>query len=303
MQTWLCLSGGNALGAFHAGAWGAIEAASLKVTRISGASIGAIVAALIAGSPPGRRVERLDAFLDELAQTPMPGIGRRGLVAGTMLLGQPALFAPSMPGLAEILPGMPPDNAVFHRRATRRLLLRHVDFDRLNGGEIEVTVTATDAQTGEARAFRNTDAPLTVDHLLASSALPVLFPPVTIDARPFFDAGLAENLPLRPLLDRGDDALILACDLYNPTGTLQPTMDGIADRAQELAFGCQTRHLLASLDTEGRRLRHIVLSDPDDDFAGKAFDYTRASLRRRAMLGQRLMAEALAQPIPAGGPD
>ncbi|MCO6364099.1 hypothetical protein GBO37_15890 [Paracoccus sp. 08] len=63
MQTWLCLSGGNALGAFHAGAWKAIQDAALNVTRISGASIGAIVAAVIAGNQPDRRVESLDRFL------------------------------------------------------------------------------------------------------------------------------------------------------------------------------------------------------------------------------------------------
>ena len=111
--------------------------------------------------------------------------------------------------------------------------------------------------------------------------------------RPFVDAGLSENLPLRPLLDRPDEALILACDLYNPVGALRQTMDGIADRAQELAFGCQSRHLLAALDLSGRQVRHIILSDPEDDFAGKAFDYSRASLRRRLHLGESQMAQAL----------
>ena len=107
------------------------------------------------------------------------------------------------------------------------------------------------------------------------------------------DAGLAENLPLRPLMDRRDDALILACDLYTAAGPLRQTMDGIADRAQEVAFGCQSRRTIAACDLTGRRFSHIILSDPDDDFAGKSFDYSRASLRRRAMLGHTLMAQAL----------
>lgn len=295
MGTWLCLSGGNALGPFHAGAWKAVQDAGLSVTRIAGASIGAIVAAVIAGNPPDRRAVRLDAFLDDIAQSALSERGRRRLVTGTLLFGNPALFSPSIPGLAEILPGMPPDRAVFHRNATRRLLEKHIDFDLLNAGDIEVTVTATDAETGEVIGFRNTTAPLTVDHLLASSALPVLFPPVTIETRHFFDAGLSENLPLRPLLDRPGDALILACDLYTPTGTLRHTMDGIADRAQELAFGCQSRHVIAGCALTGRRFRHVILSDPDDDFSGKALDYSRASLQRRAQLGRTLMATALSQ--------
>lgn len=295
MQTWICLSGGNALGAFHAGAWKAVQDAGLNVTRITGASIGAVVAAVIAGTPAHRRVERLDAFLDDIAQSALSEGGRRRLVTGTLLFGNPALFSPSLPGLAEILPGIPPDRAAFHRRATRRLLEKHVDFDLLNAGDIEVTVTAVDAETGLVHDFRNTVAPLTVDHLLASSALPVLFPPVSIGTQHFLDAGLSENLPLRPLLDRTDDALILACDLYNPVGALRQTMDGIADRAQELAFGCQSRHVIASCDLAHRRVRHIILSDPGDTFAGKAFDYSRASLQRRAQLGRTLMAQALSQ--------
>ena len=246
MQTWLCLSGGNALGAFHAGAWKAVRDAGLTVTRLAGASIGAIVAAVIAGNPPDRRAERLDDFLNDIAQFALSDRGRRSLVAGTMLLGNPALFSPSVPGLAEILPGMPRDRALFQRNATRRLLERHVDFDLLNAGDIEVTVTATDAETGAVVDFRNTVAPLGVDHLLASSALPILFAPVTIEGRHFMDAGLAENLPLRPLLDRRDDALILACDLYRAAGPLRQTLDGIADRAQELAFGCQSARAIAA---------------------------------------------------------
>ena len=64
METWPCLSGGNALGAFHAGAWRGIQDAGLSVTRMAGAPIGAIVAAVMAGNRPDRRVESLDVFLN-----------------------------------------------------------------------------------------------------------------------------------------------------------------------------------------------------------------------------------------------
>ncbi|WP_444735686.1 hypothetical protein [Paracoccus sp. NSM] len=116
---------------------------------------------------------------------------------------------------------MPPDPAVLDCRATRRLLLSHVECNRMKGGKIEATVTITDAQTDEARAFRNSDAPLTVNHLMDSSALLVLFSPAVIDGRPFFDTGMTENIPRCPPLDPCDNALILACDLDSPTGTLQ----------------------------------------------------------------------------------
>lgn len=291
-EAWLCFSGGNALGAFHVGAWQAIEPSGLRVTRMSGASIGAVIAALIAGNAPDRRDAALREFLARIA-TGRPFLGRRGAVAGMLTQGHPALFLPSWPGLSEILPVMPADRSMFRRGPMRRLLERLIDFDRLNGGEIEVTVTALDAETAEVLEFRNTRAPLAVDHLMAATALPVLFRPVRIDGRFLLDAGLCENLPLRSLLDRPGDARIIALDLYALQGALKETMDGIACRAQELAFAGQSARLVEACDLRGRTFRHIVLSDPDDGFAGKAFDYGRAMLERRMDLGRQLTAQGL----------
>lgn len=107
MEAWLCLAGGNALGAFHAGAWQAVEEAGLRVTRISGASIGAVIAALVAGSPPGLRDETLRRFLARVGRA-RSLTGRRTAVAGTLALGHPSLFVPSWPGIWEILPACPP---------------------------------------------------------------------------------------------------------------------------------------------------------------------------------------------------
>ncbi|WP_196053645.1 patatin-like phospholipase family protein [Paracoccus lichenicola] len=292
MEAWLCLAGGNALGAFHAGAWQAIEASGMRVTRMSGASIGAVVAALIAGSPPDRRDETLRRFLSRVGQA-RPLTGRRTAVAGTLAMGHPSMFLPSWPGIWEIMPGMPPDSALFRRDRMQRLFRELIDFDHLNNGDIELTVTALDAETGEIVAFRNTDAPLTVDHLMASTALPVLFQPVRIDGRYFLDPGTCENLPLRPLLDRPGDALILALDLFELQKPLRPTVDGVACRAQELVFAGQSARIIADCDLTGRRFRHVVLSDPQDDFAGKAFDYGRTMLEHRRQLGHDLMAGIL----------
>lgn len=76
METWLCLSGGNALGAFHAGAWRGIQDAGLSVTRMAGAPIGAIVAAVMAGNPPDRRVESLYGFWNDISRSALSAAGR-----------------------------------------------------------------------------------------------------------------------------------------------------------------------------------------------------------------------------------
>ena len=58
-HTILLLQGGGALGAYQAGVFAGLSEAGIVPTWIAGVSIGAINAALIAGNPPERRVERL----------------------------------------------------------------------------------------------------------------------------------------------------------------------------------------------------------------------------------------------------
>ena len=59
----LVLQGGGALGAYQAGAYEALCAADLEPVWVAGVSIGAINAAIIAGNPADKRVERLARFL------------------------------------------------------------------------------------------------------------------------------------------------------------------------------------------------------------------------------------------------
>src|SRR3712207_5180525 len=66
-------SAGVALGAVQAGAYEALEdAGGPRPDWIVGASIGAVNAAIVAGNPPGRRVERLRRFWEVVACDPTP---------------------------------------------------------------------------------------------------------------------------------------------------------------------------------------------------------------------------------------
>jgi NTE family protein len=127
--TALVLSGGVALGAYHAGACAVLhEEGGPRVDWIAGSSIGAVTGAIVAGNPPGRRVERLRRFWDGVATDPMPTaslwFGQSGLDAPwrraegwasamqARLLGRPGLFRPRLlpeadsraPGLYDLAP-------------------------------------------------------------------------------------------------------------------------------------------------------------------------------------------------------
>ena len=76
----LVLQGGGALGAYQAGVYAGMHEAGLEPDWVIGTSIGAINAAIIAGNPPEKRVERLDAFWTGVEQdaATMFGLALRG---------------------------------------------------------------------------------------------------------------------------------------------------------------------------------------------------------------------------------
>ena len=65
----LLLQGGGALGAYQGGVYQALAESDLHPDWVAGISIGAINSALIAGNPPGRRLERLRAFWEAVSDS------------------------------------------------------------------------------------------------------------------------------------------------------------------------------------------------------------------------------------------
>ena len=99
---WICLAGGNALGAFHIGALEALLAEDIPLTRVAGASIGAITAGLWLGGPRETAGRRLRTFWQRAEEKSALGIlrGFRQMAAlRSVLGGQQWLFRPSLPGL------------------------------------------------------------------------------------------------------------------------------------------------------------------------------------------------------------
>src|SRR5664280_3839191 len=70
-QRVLVLQGGGALGSYQAGAYQALCHHDFEPDWVAGISIGAINAAIIAGNPPEKRVERLKEFW-EMVSSPVP---------------------------------------------------------------------------------------------------------------------------------------------------------------------------------------------------------------------------------------
>src|SRR3546814_9407794 len=66
----LVLQGGGAPAAYQAGVYEGLHEAGIRPTWLAGISIGALNAAVIAGSPYSQRVERLGEFWDPICPVP-----------------------------------------------------------------------------------------------------------------------------------------------------------------------------------------------------------------------------------------
>ena len=138
----LVLQGGGALGAYQAGVYQALHEAGLEPDWVSGVSIGAINAALIAGNAPERRLAALCEFWDRITDrtiwpyTPDGDIYRqtRNTVSAltTALFGQPGLFNPHKVNPWFLPPGAKDATSFYDNTPLKQTLEELVDFKRLN---------------------------------------------------------------------------------------------------------------------------------------------------------------------------
>jgi NTE family protein len=252
-QTVLVLQGGGALGAYQAGVYEGMAEAGLAPNWVAGVSIGAINAALIAGNPPGRRVERLREFWDRVSSSmplvtpaqldPLRMTLNRLSAASVATFGVPGFFRPRQPPAFLAPDGTPEALSVYDTSPLRETLQELVDFDLLARKGVRLSVGAVDVRTGNSVYFDNQDLRLRPEHVMASGSLPPGFPPTVIDGAHYWDGGLVSNSPLMYVFDVSPriDALIVQVDLFNATGELPANLDQVLERAKDIQYSSKTR--------------------------------------------------------------
>ncbi len=322
----LVLSGGNATGAYLAGAYEVLHERGVRPGRVVGGSMGSIVGAIIVGNAPEDRLPRLRQFWAEATQESLPsltGLDKprqiyNGLHAFLALAwGRPSIYRHRLPGLWSALPWVPNDVALFDHAPLRDTLERLVDFDRLNDGAIPFTVACVDIESGEEVYIDNRRERVRPEHLLASAAILPAFPPVEVDGRLLCDAGYTINLPLDPVFaeEPERDLTCIALDLFALPAPRPASLDAVLERANDLIFGSAPRRAIAALRREyelRRQLRpdgprvtllHLAYRAGPDQLAAKSFDFSPSSIGDRWAAGRRDMEAGLARldaPFPEG---
>src|SRR5215471_539607 len=296
-QRVLVLQGGGALGSYQAGAYQALCHAGFEPEWVAGISIGAVNAAIIAGNPPERRVERLKEFW-EMVSAPVPwnpvlksdrgrSVFNETSAALIATFGVPGFFTPRIPPAPLWPPGSSQAQSYYDTAPLKKTLERLVDFDLINDLKCRLSVGAVSVTTGNFRYFDNVEFNklgklIGPEHIMASGALPPGFPSVVIDGEHYWDGGIASNTPLDYVLDAefNRDLLIFQVDLFSARGDLPASLLDAAEREKDIRFSSRTR-----MNTDKNRQLHnarkavrdligklpdYVKSDPSVEFLAKA---------------------------------
>lgn len=281
----LVLQGGGALGAYQAGAYEGIANAGVELDWIAGVSIGAINSALIAGNPPGRRVERVREFWTRVSQfTPPPlPLGLEMMrammnslsTASAMAFGVPGFFVPR-----KVPPAFAPEGSIealsfYDTEPLRATLEDLVDFDLINSKKTRLSLGAVNLRTGYSVYFDNRTTRIGPEHVMASGALPPGFPPVEIEGEMYWDGGIVSNSPLTYVTDenKGNSSLIIEVDVFSAAGALPKDLQKASERVKDIQYASKTRFnvdhlrqfqaLRSSLENVLDRLPKNMQSDPD----------------------------------------
>jgi NTE family protein len=245
----LLLQGGGALGAYQAGAYEGLVEAGMAPDWVVGISIGAINAALIAGNPPDRRVERMKEFWQRVSShaplipppwlDPVRPMLNQLSASSSILFGVPYFFNLRIPPPLFFIPAESPERLSYYDTEPLKATLEElVDFDLLNRERVRLSLGAVSLKTGQSVYFDNHNTRIGPDHVRASGALPPGLPPVQIGDDYYWDGGVVSNTPLMYVLANLPRmrALVVQVDIFRPDGDLPLDMDEVMRRNLDVRF-------------------------------------------------------------------
>jgi len=284
----IACQGGGSQCAFVAGALDALFAHEIhdryEIVGLSGTSGGAITAAVawqaMLKRAHGDRTpigEPIKALWEDLsARTPLEIVLDKVCIDTVRLIEHGAL--PSVAMSPASLPVQVWTKAMTTMIARpeftdlRALLLKHIDFDALPGlvtpDSPVLEVSAGDVLQGNFRVFTSAKNEIKVEALLASAAIPTLFPAVWVDRHAYWDGIFASNPPVMSLLQktymgtyrRPQEIWIIQVNRAEHE-TVPETPSEITDRRNHLAGNLSLQHELQMIEMWNLLLQEGALTD------------------------------------------
>lgn len=181
MMNAFVFSGGANLGSIQAGMAQALLEAGIRPDILVGTSIGAANAAVLAGDPTPEGGARLVEMWSKAKGKHIFPIRPTKLVR--QLLGKGAMFSPG---------------------PFARFVEAGLSFTAIENALVPLRIVATRFDDGAEHVF---EAGPVMDAVLASTALPLIYPAHDVAGTLYLDGGLSNNVPLQPALAAGADTI------------------------------------------------------------------------------------------------
>jgi len=208
VPTAFVFAGGGSLGAIQVGMLKALVAHGIEPDLVVGASVGAINAACFAGDPTAAGVTRLEAI--------WRGLRRSDVFPAPTLRSLLTVF-----GKRDHIVDPGPLSGMLHR---------HLPFERLEEARLPCIVVTTDLLEGiEVRVASGPAIPA----LMASAAIPGVFPPVQLDGRYLIDGSVANHSPVSAAVESGAKRVFVLPTGYScarkgpPDGAIDMALHGL----------------------------------------------------------------------------
>ena len=261
----LALQGGGSFGAFT---WGALdrllEEPGIEFDAISGASVGAVNAALVAC---GLIVDGREGARKLLARF-WNRVTKEASFRSLMLVGG---FSPAGSSMAFGQTLQSGRFDPFDLDPLRRSLEKDIDFAALRASVCpKLLVAATRIRDGGQKIFRNED--ISADTLLASTCPPLVHCAVEIDGESYWDGGYGGNPPVVGLVQESDAADVLVVQVTPARDNYVPITSAAIDRRlDQITANAALNAEIAGLEWAGResatsahRLRIFRLAAEDE---------------------------------------
>ncbi len=183
-MTALVLGGGSTRGAIQIGMLQVLAEHGFVPDRVFGSSVGAINGVGFAADPTREGVERMTQVWLRIRREDVYPQGR---------LHGPWLYLQQR-------------DAVYSNSGLRAIIEEGFPHERIEDAVVPVEVVATSLTDGGERWFTYGPA---VDAVLASSAMPAIFPPVEIDGERYIDGGVVDNVPVQRAIDAGATRIVV----------------------------------------------------------------------------------------------
>lgn len=265
LETVLVLQGGGSLGAYECGVFKALDKHNIKFDIVSGTSIGAINAAIIAASKNDNPSKDLEDFWTRLIEKPLPSFlpdKFRAILSSTYsgFYGNPSAFAAMWlnPWLFSTLFNRP---YLYDTTPLKETLEEFVDFSKLKNHERpRLIVTSTDIKKGTRVVFDSKHHGITIENILASIGYPFYGISWTeINDRYFWDGALLNNTPLIAVMDASpkNHKIVFVTDLFpHEQDDLPKNMMESWHRARDIMFADKTQW---AIDVSKRTEDHLSL--------------------------------------------